>query len=153
MATMAKLSKMSTDSIAKMQQMVEQELSKRDARMKQIAEVRKYLASAMKAFGLAAEEVVEMFTTKRKGRGPGKKTLAAKKVGRKGAAKKTTTKKVAAKKVAAKKVAAKKTASKRGRKPGAAKKVAKKAVKSTARSLAMKKAWAKRKAAAAAANP
>jgi len=148
MATMAKLSKMSTDSIAKMQQMVEQELSKRDARMKQIAEVRKYLASAMKAFGLAAEEVVEMFTTKRKGRGPGKKTLAAKKVGRKGAAKKTTTKKVAAKKVAAKK-----TASKRGRKPGAAKKVAKKAVKSTARSLAMKKAWAKRKAAAAAANP
>jgi hypothetical protein len=148
MATMAKLSKMSTDSIAKMQQMVEQELSKRDARMKQIAEVRKYLASAMKAFGLAAEEVVEMFTTKRKGRGPGKKTLAAKKVGRKGAAKKTTTKKVAAKKVAAKK-----TASKRGRKPGAAKKVAKKAVKSSARSLAMKKAWAKRKAAAAAANP
>ncbi len=143
MATMAKLSKMSTDSIAKMQQMVEQELSKRDARMKQIAEVRKYLASAMKAFGLAAEEVVEMFTTKRKGRGPGKKTLAAKKVGRKGAAKKTTTKKVAAKK----------TASKRGRKPGAAKKVAKKAVKSSARSLAMKKAWAKRKAAAAAANP
>lgn len=141
MATMAKLSKMSTDSIAKMQRLVEHELSRREARIEQIAEVRKYLASAMKAFGLAAEEVVEMFKQKRKGRGPGKKTIAAKKTKRRGAAKKVATKKVAAKKSARKPAAAKK----------AVKKVAKKVVKSTARSIAMKKAWAKRKAAAAAA--
>jgi hypothetical protein len=148
MTTMAKLQKMSTQSIAKMQALVEEELARRESRMKQLSEVRKYIETAAKQFGLAAEEVIDMFRfgkktpakkgAKRRGRPPSKKSavkVAAKRRGRPPLSKSVAkVAKRATKKVASKKVVAKKTAG------------------SSARSQAMKEAWARRKAAAAAAE-
>jgi hypothetical protein len=151
MTTMAKLQKMSTQSIAKMQALVEHELARREDRMNQLSEVRKYIESAAKQFGLAAEEVIEMFKigkkapakkgAKRRGRPPSKKTAVATKVGAKRRGRPPLAKNVA--KLA--KSATKKVASKK-------KVAAKKSAKSSARSAAMKEAWARRKAAAAAAG-
>jgi len=154
MTTMSKIQKMSTQSIAKMQELVQAELDRRESRMKQLSEVRKYLESAVKQFGLAAEDVLEMFRiskpatkkgAKRRGRPPGSKNAAkvgAKRRGRppgKKAALAKVAKTVAKKTKVAKKVAKKTVAKKSSTSP-------------SARSLAMKEAWARRKAAAAAAE-
>ena len=150
MTTMAKLQKMSTQSIAKMQALVEHEMARREDRMKQLSEVRKYIESAAKQFGLAAEEVVEMFKfgkkapakkgAKRRGRPPSKKTALAKTVGAKRRGRPPLNKNVVkVAKSATKQIVSKKTA-------------AKKSKTSSKRSAAMKEAWARRKAAAAAAE-
>ncbi len=157
MTTMAKIQKMSTQSIAKMHELVQEELARRETRMKQLSEVRKYLESAVKQFGLAAEDLLEMFHfskkgpakkgAKRRGRPPGSKNVAktAVKAGAKRRGRPPGKKAVVAK-VAKKVSAAKKTATKVAKK-AVAKKAPKKS--SSARSQAMKEAWARRKAASA----
>jgi hypothetical protein len=145
-----------------MQKMVQDELDRREERMEQLSEVRKSIESAVKRFGLAAEEVLEIFrfgpakkAAKRRGRPPSKKTAAkkaaAKRRGRPPSKKAATAKVAKVTKVAKK--AAKKVA-KTANKNVSAKKAATKATKklsSSARSQAMKDAWARRKAAAVAA--